>query len=130
MISSDPSIRTLRHAIRALSSTSMLLYHQRIDIRNVYADQGYSCYIHHRPEHEILTLTFPRECETIFGLTNNYGCKMVYYITVNGFLKEIEITSDMGIDVDHTTSITFYTRSKPDLVISFDMILSKIRSKL
>jgi hypothetical protein len=121
---------TLRQAIRGLSSTPMLLYRQRLDIRNLYADQDYAPYLHHRPEHEILILTFPRECESILWLSNNYGCKMVQYRTVNGFLKESEITSDSMIDVDSNTAITIYTRSKPDLIITFDMVLTAIRSRL
>ena len=125
-------ICTLNHALRTLYSMPEpnLSYLQRLDIRNLYADLSYSTYLHHRPEHEILVLTFPRECTAIINLTNNHGCKMVYYTNVDGFLKEIEITSDRVIEVDSTTSITIYTRSKPDLVISFRMILSKFRSKL
>jgi len=121
---------TLRQTIRALSSTPMLLYRQRLDIRNLYADPTYAPYLHYRPEHEILILTFPRECESVLRLSNNYDCKMVQYVTVNGFLKESEIMSDTMIDVDSNTSITIYTRSKPDLMITFDMVLSAIRSRL
>jgi len=121
---------TLRQAIRALSSIPMVLHRQRLDIRNLYADPSYAPYLHYRPEHEILILTFPRECESILWLSNNYGCKMVQYVTVNGVLKESEIMSDTMIDVDSTTAITIYTRSKPDLVIRFDMVLTAIRSRL
>ena len=76
----EPSIRTLQHALRTLYSVSVpsLFYHQRLDIRNLYADLTYSSYLLHRPEHEILTLTFPRECELISHMKNNYGYKMVY----------------------------------------------------
>lgn len=121
---------TLRQAIRGLSSTPALLYRQRLDIRNLYADPTYAPYIHYRPEHEILILTFPPECESIFRMSNNYGCKMVHYHTVNGFLKESLIIPDGIIDVDPDTAITIYTRSKPDLVIRFDMVLTAIRSRL
>ena len=124
---------TLNHALRTLYSIPepTITYTQRLDIRNLYADLSYSSYLQHRSEHEILVLTFPRECERIARLTNNYGCKMVYYIMINGFLQEVQITSDMVIEVDSTTSITIYTRSKPDLMISFDMTLIKpmFRSK-
>lgn len=121
---------TLRQAIRGLSSTPVLMYRQRLDIRNLYADQGYASYIHYRPEHEILILTFPPECESIFRMSNNYGCKMVHYHMVNGFLKESQITPDRLIDVDSNTAFTIYTRSKPDLIITFDMVLTAIRSRL
>lgn len=130
----EPSIRTLQHALRTLYSVSVpsLLYHQRLDIRNLYADLTYSSYLLHRPEHEILTLTFPRECELISHMKNNYGYKMVYYVTVNGLITEIEINPQMTIEVNSKTVITIYTRSKPDLVITFDVLLTKpdIRSRL
>lgn len=53
----EPSIRTLQQALRTLYSVSApsLSYHQRLDIRNLYADMTYSSYLLHRPEHEILT---------------------------------------------------------------------------
>ena len=121
---------TLRQAIRGLSSTPALLYRQRLDIRNLYADPIYAPFIHYRPEHEILILTFPRECESILWLSNNYDCKMVHYHTVNGFLKESPITPNGMIDVDSNTAITIYTRSKLDLVITFHMVLTAIRSRL
>ena len=130
----EPSIRTLQHALRTLYSVSVpsLLYHQRLDIRNLYADLTYSSYLLHRPEHEILTLTFPRECEHISHMKNNYGYKMVYYVTVNGLITELEITPQMTIEVNSKTVITIYTRSKPDLVITFDVLLTKpeLRSRL
>ena len=128
----EPSIRTLQHALRTLYSVSVpsLLYHQRLDIRNLYADLTYSSYLLHRPEHEILTLTFPRECELISHMKNNY--KMVYYVTVNGLITEVEITPQMTIEVNSKTVITIYTRSKPDLAITFDVLLTKpeLRSRL
>jgi hypothetical protein len=134
MFHCEPSIRTLQHALRTLYSMSVpsLLYHQRLDIRNLYADLSYSSYLLHRPEHEILTLTFPRECEFISNMKNNYGYKMVYYVTVNGGMTEVEITPQMTIEVNSNTVITVYTRSKPDLVITFDVFLTKpeLRSKL
>ena len=134
MIHSDPSIRTLSHALRTLYSMKIpsVYYHQRLDIRNLYADRSYSAYLLHRPEHEILTLSFPRECEHISNVKNNYGYKMVYYVTVNGFIKEVEITPQMTIEVDSSTVITIYTHSKPDLMITFDILLTKpeLRSRL
>lgn len=132
MLFQEPSIRTLNHAIRALHAipTTMLSYRQSIDIRNVYADLSYSSYLLHRPEHETLTLTFPRECTFVANLQNNYGCKMVYYRMINGALRETVIVPKMTIEVEEHTAITIYTRSKPDLVITFDMILAKLHSKL
>lgn len=134
MYHQEPSIRTLQHALRTLYSLPVpsLSYRQRLDIRNLYADLSYSSYLHHRPEHEILTLTFPRECEFISQMKNNYGYKMVYYVTVNGMITEVEITPQMTIEVNSNTVITIYTRSKPDLVITFDVFLTKpeLRSKL
>jgi len=124
---------TLNHALRTLYSIPEpnITYTQRLDIRKLFADLSYSSYLLHNPEHEIITLTFPRECERITRLSNNHGCKMVYYMRINGFLQEIQITSDTVIEVDSTTSITIYTRSKPDLIVTFNMTLSKsIRSKL
>jgi len=130
----EPAIRTLQHALRTLYSVSVpsVYYHQRLDIRNLYADLTYSSYLLHRPEHETLTLTFPRECEHISHLKNNYGHKMVYYAVIDGFLKEIEITPEMTIEVSSNTMITIYTRSKPDLVITYDVLLTKpeLRSRL
>lgn len=134
MFHCEPAIRTLQHALRTLYSMSVpsISYQQQLDIRNLYADQTYSAYLLHRPEHETLTLTFPRECELISHMKNNYGYKMVYYIKVNGMLKEVEITPQMTIEVDSNTSITIYTRSKPDLMITFDVLLTKpeLRSRL
>ena len=125
---------TLNHALRTLYSIPEpnVTYTQRLDIRNLYADLSYSSYLLHNPEHEIITLTFPRECERITRLVNNHGCRMVYYVTVNGFLKEVQISPNHVIEVDSTTAITIYTRSKPDLIITFDMTLAKpsIRSRL
>jgi len=130
----EPSIRTLQQALRTLYSipAPSLSYHQRLDIRNLYADMTYSSYLLHRPEHEILTLTFPRECEHISNMKNNYGYKMVYYVTVKGMIAEVEITPQMTIEVNSNTAITVYTRSKPDLVITFDVFLTKpeLRSRL
>ena len=134
MFHCEPSIRTLQHALRTLYSVSVpsLSYHQRLDIRNLYADQTYSSYLLHRPEHETLTLSFPRECELISNMKNNYGYKMVYYVTVNGMITEVEITPKMTIEVNSKTVITIYTRSKPDLVITYDVFLTKpeLRSRL
>lgn len=130
----EPSIRTLQQALRTLYSVPVpsLSYHQRLDIRNLYADMTYSSYLLHRPEHEILTLTFPRECEHISNMKNNYGYKMVYYVTVKGMITEVEITPQMTIEVNSNTAITIYTHSKPDLVITFDVFLTKpeLRSRL
>ena len=134
MFHHDRSIRTIQHALRTLYYVSVpsLSYHQRLDIRNLYADQTYSSYLLHRPEHETLTLTFPRECELISNMKNNYGYKMVYYVTVNGLISEVEITPQMTIEVNSKTVITIYTRSKPDLVITYDVFLTKpeLRSRL
>jgi hypothetical protein len=134
MIHRDPSIRTFHRALSILysMSDSLLHYRQRFDIRNLFEDSSYSCYIHYRPEHEILTLTFPRECRQIAHLENNYGCKMVYYTNTCGFIQEVEVKPHTPIEVDSETVITIYTRSKPDLVITIDLILSKpvLRSKL
>jgi len=128
------SICTLNHALRTLYSIPdpSITFQQNIDIRNIYNDLSYSTYILHRPEHETLTLSFPRECEMITHLTNNYDCKMVYYITINGFLKEIQITPQTVIETNSNTTIVIYTRSKPDLTIQFNMVLTKsaFRSKL
>jgi len=130
----DSSIKTLNPALHTLYSISesKLTYQQRLDVRNIYADMSYSPYVQHRTEHEIITLTFPRECTSISNLTNNYGCKMVYYWQVNGFVSEVEIKPGMTVSIDRETVITIYTRSKPDLVITFDMTLTKpsIQSKL
>ena len=132
MLFQEPSIRTLNHAIRVLHSipATMMSYRQSIDIRNVYADLSYSSYLLHRPEHETLTLTFPRECTFVANLQNNYGCKMVYYRMIDGMVREMPVAPKMTIEVEEHTSITIYTRSKPDLVITFDMILAKLHSKL
>lgn len=134
MFHSDPAIHTLQHALRTLYSMTVpsLSYHQRLDIRNLYADLTYSSYIHHHPEHGTLTLTFPRECEQISNLQNNYGYKMVHYVVIDGFIREVEITPQMTIEVNSKTTITMYTRSKPDLIITFDVLLTKpeLRSRL
>lgn len=126
-------ICTLNDAIRILYQLEepTIQYEQVLDIRNLYADLAYSAYILHCPESETLRLTFPRECCSISNIRNNRSCKMVYYKKEGDFLKEIQIHSNTVIDVEPDTEITVYTRSKPDLIIIYDVQLKKtIRSRL
>jgi hypothetical protein len=56
---------------------------------------------------------------------------MVYYKKEGAFIKEVQINANTVIDVDSDTEITVYTRSKPDLIISYVIQLKKtIQSKL
>jgi len=56
---------------------------------------------------------------------------MVYYKKEGDFLKEIQINTNTLIDVGPDTEITVYTRSKPDLIIMYNVLLKKtIRSRL
>ena len=126
-------IRTLQDAIRVLyqKEEPTVEYEQVLDIRNLYLDLSYSSYILHRPESETLRLTFPRECIYVSNMRNNRSCKMVYYKKEGPFIKEVRINANTVIDVAPDTEITVYTRSKPDLIISYDVQLKKaIRSKL
>ena len=95
----------------------------RLSIRNVYQDESYGPYLLHHPEHETLTLTFPRECMSVTGFTTTHGCKAVYYTKDAGFIKEVTLLPSMTMEVDAETRVTVYTRSKPDLVVSFMMKL-------
>jgi hypothetical protein len=126
-------IRTLNDAIRSLYQREepSLQYEQVLDIRNLFADLAYSAYLLHRPESETLCLTFPRECCSLSNIRNNRSCKMVYYKKEGDFLKEIQINADTVIDVKPDTEIIIYTRSKPDLIVVYNVKLKKtIRSKL
>jgi hypothetical protein len=109
---------------------AMLPFPVRIDIRQVATHPLYSPYVLHHPEHETVTLTFPRECVSITHMRNNYGCKTVYYVKRGEFLKEVDIKPTMTVEVDKDTRITVYTRSKPNLVISFVMYMSRPIAKL
>jgi len=127
------SIRTLNEAIRTLyqQEENILQYEQILDIRNLFSDLAYSAYLLHRPESETLRLTFPRECCSVSNIRNNRSCKMVYYKKEGDFLKEIQINATTVIDVEPDTEITIYTRSKPDLIIVYDVVLKKMnRSRL
>jgi len=126
-------ICTLNDAIRALYQTDepIIQYEQVLDIRNLYSDLAYSSYLLHLPENETLRLTFPRECYSISNMRNNRSCKMVYYKKEGDFVKEVQINANTVIEVGADTEITVYTRSKPDLIISYDVQLKKtIRSRL
>jgi hypothetical protein len=126
-------IRTLNDAIYALYQTDepSLPYEQVLDIRNLYSDLAYSSYLLHHPENETLRLTFPRECYSISNMRNNRSCKMVYYKKEGDFVKEVQIHATTVIDVEPGTEIIVYTRSKPDLIIVYDVHLKKsVRSRL
>ena len=126
-------IHTLNDAIRTLYQIDdpSLQYEQVLDIRNLYSDLAYSSYLLHLPENETLRLTFPRECHSISNMRNNRSCKMVYYKKEGDILKEIQITPSTVIDMKSDTEIIVYTRSKPDLIIVYDVHLKKsVRSRL
>ena len=126
-------IRTLNDAIHTLYQIEelSLQYEQVLDIRNLYSDLAYSSYLLHLPENETLRLTFPRECHSISNMRNNRSCKMVYYKKEGDILKEIQITPSTVIDMKSDTEIIVYTRSKPDLIIVYDVHLKKsVRSRL
>jgi len=126
-------IHTLNDAIRTLYQIDepSLHYEQVLDIRNLYSDLAYSSYLLHHPENETIRLTFPRECHTISNMRNNRSCKMVYYKKEGDFVKEVQINATTVIDVEPGTEMIVYTRSKPDLIIIFDVYLRKtIRSRL
>lgn len=126
-------IRTLNDAIRTLYQINepSLQYEQVLDIRNLHSDLAYASYLLHHPENETLRLTFPRECHTISNMRNNRSCKMVYYKKEGDFVKEVQINDTTIIDVEPGTEITVYTRSKPDLIIVYDVHLKKsVRSRL
>lgn len=126
-------IRTLHDAIHALyqNDEPSLQYEQVLDIRNLYSDLAYSSYLLHLPENETLRLMFPRECHTISNMRNNRSCKMVYYKKEGDFVKEVQINRNTVIDVESDTEITVYTRSKPDLIIAYDVHLKKsVRCRL
>ena len=123
-------IRTLNDAIHTLYQIDepSLHYEQVLDIRTLFLDTSY---VLHHPESETLRITFPRECHTISNMRNNRSCKMVYYKKEGSFIKEVQINSNTVIDVESDTEITVYTRSKPDLIIIYDVYLKKsIRSRL
>lgn len=109
---------------------AMLPIPVHLDIRNISIHPLYSSYVLHHPENETVTLTFPRECVSISHMRNNYRCKTVHYVKTGEFLKEVEIKPTMTIDVHPDTRITVYTRSKPNLVISFVMYMTKPVPKL
>jgi hypothetical protein len=122
--------RTLNDAIHALYQTDApsLPYEQVLDIRTLFLDLSY---VLHHPESETLRITFPRECYLISNMRNNRSCKMVYYKKEGDFVKEVQINATTVIDVEPDTEITVYTRSKPDLIIAYDVHLKKAsRSKL
>ena len=123
----DPHIHTLNHALRTLYSIEQpsLIYTQRLEIQNLYTDLAYSTYVEHRRDHEILSLTFPKECESIQNVKNNYGCPMICYHTINQSVIQGYITPSMTIEIVPNTTVIIYTRSKNDLAITFDMMLSK-----
>jgi hypothetical protein len=123
-------IHTLNDAIRTLYQIDepSLHYEQVLDIRNLYSDLSY---VLHHPESETLRITFPRECIYVSNIRNNRSCKMVYYKKEGDFIKEVRINANTVINVEPGTEITVYTRSKPDLIIIYDVHLKKSsRSKL
>lgn len=123
-------IRSLHDAIYAMYQTEepSLPYEQVLDIRNLYSDISY---LLHHPESETLHITFPRECYRISNMRNNRSCKMVYYKKEGDFVREVQINSNTIIDVEPGTEIIVYTRSKPDLIIVYDVHLKKsVRSRL
>ena len=131
----DPSIHTLSHAIRALYSipSPRLVYRQHVNIQNIAADIAYSAFVTYTPNHGTLQLTFPHECESITNIKNNHGERMVYYETVAGFVREVQITPETVISVRPDTKIIVYhTKQTQDLEVSFRMYLVKpnFRSKL
>jgi hypothetical protein len=46
------------------------------------------------------------------------------------FVKEVRVEPNAIIQVDSTSRVILYTRSKPDLLISFDMKLMRPMSRL
>jgi len=114
-------------SLYALQHCVELTHRVRLDIRHLHADPSFSPYLLHHSEHETLTITFPRECKYISGFRTNHGCKAVYYVKEGEFIKEVRVEPTAIIPAD---SIILYTRSKPDLVISFDMKMARPVSRL
>lgn len=71
---------------------------------------------------ETITLTFPRTIPFVTRLKNNYGFKMVYYLTHNGVLQECTITPSTVIEVTPETSVLIYMRPHHDLVITYSIL--------
>lgn len=100
-----------------------------IRMSHLFTDPPPSLYYHYHPTHQTLTLSFPSEIEQIKNITNSHGCRMTYS-GING--EEYAIASDMCLPIQKDTTLTIYTRSIFDLIISFTMCMSKLslRSKL
>jgi hypothetical protein len=121
---------TLRESLYALQHCFSLTHRVRLDIQHLHADPSFSPYLLHHSEHETLAITFPRECQSISGFRTNHGCKAVYYVKEGEFIKEVRVEPGATIDVDSTTRVILYTRSKPDLTIWFDMKLIRPMARL
>jgi hypothetical protein len=121
---------TLRDSLDTLQHCFELTHRVRLDIRHLHADPSFSPYLLHHSEHETLAITFPRECQSISGFRTNHGCKAVYYVKEGEFVKEVRVEPNAIIQVDSTSRVILYTRSKPDLLISFDMKLMRPMSRL
>lgn len=117
-------------SLYALQHYAELTHRVRLDIRHLHADPSFSPYLLHHSEHEILAITFPRECQYISRFRTNHGCKAVYYVKEGEFVKEVRVEPTAIIPVDSMSRIILYTRSKPDLVISFDMKMARPVSRL
>lgn len=141
LIYEDRTITTLNQGIHLLYrvSNSMLRYRQHISVKNLFMDRSYEGLIRHNEEQGFLHIRFPSECTGIGRITNNVKCKMVTYYRnpENSYVKEIQITPHTTLDIlrNPEMELIIYTQFKKDLVISFDVYLSKknqlpIRSSL
>ena len=117
-------------SLYALQYCAELTHRVRLDIRHLHADPSFSPYLLHHSEHETLAITFPSECKYIYGFRTNHGCKAVYYVKEGEFMKEVRVEPTATIQTDSTSRIILYTRSKPDLVISFDMKMARPVARL
>jgi len=119
---------SLNSAIQMLYSIpeKKFLSRKTIDFGNIYADMAYSSYITYG--HGTIQLRFPPECEAVLHLQNNHGDRMVYYERVSGF---VQITADTVIPIQSDTHVIIYhTKRRQDVLVSFEMQLTKIRSHL
>jgi len=130
----DPEMTTLSEGLRILPTVPHPFVRVRytLSLQELRTDPVFSRLVRHE-SHGTIRLSFPSACASVTNLRMNRPCRMVTYYRdkETRFIKEIQVTRHTHLYLlDHpSTEITIYIEDDKDLVLSFDLYLSR-RSKL
>jgi len=126
----DPEVTSLSEGLRILPTVPhpFLRIRYTLSLKEFHTDPVFSRLVRHE-NNGTIRLTFPSACVSVTNLRMNRACRMVTYYRdrETRYIQEIQVTRHTHLFLQQypSTEITIYNEDCKDLVLSFDLYLSR-----